>query len=271
MSAKAIFYTMSHVVEPTSAHTHTIILLHGRGSNAAEFASEFFESQASDDRFLTQIFPGYKWVFPCAAIRYAQSEEEEMHQWFDMVSVQNPCHDPDNIQIPGMRESVLLISDIIKSEAAEVGGLDRVFLGGISQGCATAISALLTVGEPIAGFIGFSGWCPFGEVVADSFFEDSDRRALLTWVQEKRLPSRAAEAPLDISAIMSSLLTPVLLQHTEDDGVVPVALGQDLHDKLTVLGADVHWRAYKEGGHWINEPEGIDGMVKFINLSAKNS
>lgn len=179
---------MLHVVAPTVVHMHTIILLHGRGSNAKEFASEFFESQARDDRFLTQIFPGYKWVFPCAAIRYAQGEEEEMHQWFDMASVQTPCHDPEGIQIPGMRESVSFIGDVIKSEAAEVGGLDRVFLSGISQGCATAISALLTIGEPMAGFIGFSGWCPFGEVAAGSASEDSERKALLTWVQERRLP-----------------------------------------------------------------------------------
>jgi lysophospholipase-2 len=55
-------------IEPSDTHTHTVILLHGRGSNAIELASEFFESQASDDRFLSQIFPTYKWVFPCAAL-----------------------------------------------------------------------------------------------------------------------------------------------------------------------------------------------------------
>ncbi|KAH3967836.1 hypothetical protein HBI56_157020 [Parastagonospora nodorum] len=262
--------TMLHIVEPTSAHTHTIILLHGRGSSATEFASEFLESQASDDRFLTQIFPGYKWVFPCAAIRYAQSEEEDMHQWFDTVSVQNPCHDPESIQLPGMRESVSLISDIVEREAAEIGGLDKVFLGGISQGCATAISALLTVQQQIAGFIGFSGWCPFSKVVSDILSGDSDNmRALLTWLQERRHPSRVAGAPLEVSEITSSLLTPVLLQHAKDDGVVPVALGQDLRNKLAVLGTDVQWRAYEEGGHWINEPNGIDDMINFINSSAK--
>ncbi|KAH4863483.1 hypothetical protein HBI82_076430 [Parastagonospora nodorum] len=263
-------HAASHVVAPTATHTHTMILLHGRGSNATEFASEFFESQASHDRFLTQIFPGYKWVFPCAAIRYAQSEEEDMHQWFDMVSVQKPCHDPENIQIPGMRESVSLISDIIRKEAVEIGGLDKVFLGGISQGCATAISALLTVQDRIAGFIGFSGWCPFSEVVSDSVSGDSDNmRALSTWLQERRHPSRVAGAPLEVSEITSSLLTPVLLQHAKDDGVVPVALGQDLRNKLAVLGTDVQWRAYEEGGHWINEPNGIDDMINFINSSAK--
>jgi len=39
-----------HTVAPIAAHTHTVIFLHGRDSNATEFAPEFFESQASDDR-----------------------------------------------------------------------------------------------------------------------------------------------------------------------------------------------------------------------------
>ncbi|KAH3968108.1 hypothetical protein HBH51_131070 [Parastagonospora nodorum] len=94
-------------------------------------------------------------------------------------------------------------------------------------------------------------------------------RALLTWLQERRPPSCAAGAPLDVSEITSFLLTPVLLQHAKDDGVVPVALGQDLHNKLAVLGTDVQWRAYEEGGHWINEPNGIDDMINFINSNAK--
>jgi lysophospholipase-2 len=56
--------TSIHIIPPIYTHTNTIILLHGRGSTATDFSSDFFESQASDDRFLAQIFPGYKWVPP---------------------------------------------------------------------------------------------------------------------------------------------------------------------------------------------------------------
>lgn len=53
-----------YVAAPSKQHTHTIILLHGRDSTASEFASEFFESQASDDLTLPETFPSIKWVFP---------------------------------------------------------------------------------------------------------------------------------------------------------------------------------------------------------------
>jgi lysophospholipase-2 len=248
-----------HVVNPTAPHTHTIILLHGRGSTATEFASEFFESQTSDDRFLTDIFPSYKWIFPCAALRYARTDDEEMHQWFDMESVQEPSYDRENIQLPGLRESVAFIVDVVKKEAAEIGGLHKVFLGGISQGCATAITALLTVPGRMAGFIGFSGWCPFDEVV-----RDGDTQALVEWVRERVISAHAAEAHLDVADINMTLQTPMLIEHARDDEVVPVALGGKLRERLRELGANVQWVEYEEGAHWINEPDGIDDMVRFM-------
>src|SRR3954453_20909250 len=65
-----------HTIGPTagSSHTHTIILLHGRDSQAREFASEFFECEATctgpesadDDRTLPALFPTIRWVFPQA-------------------------------------------------------------------------------------------------------------------------------------------------------------------------------------------------------------
>lgn len=251
-----------HIIAPTKPHTHTIILLHGRGSTAAEFASEIFESQASDNCFLTRIFPSYKWVFPCVSVRWARYEEEEMHQWFDMESVQKLCHDPEGIQIAGMRESLAFVAEVVEREAAEIGGLDKVFLGGISQGCATGITALLIIGQPMAGFIGFCGWCPFADAVSRG------GQAIRAWIRERLRPSQTAENQIDASSISSALRTPILLQHANDDGVVPIALGQDMRAKLAVLGAGVQWREYGEGGHWINEPEGIDDMVKFVEANS---
>ena len=50
------------IVPPTTPQTHTIIFLHGRGSNGPEFESEFFESQASNKMTLPEMFPHVKWV-----------------------------------------------------------------------------------------------------------------------------------------------------------------------------------------------------------------
>ena len=50
------------IVQPTASHTHTIIFLHGRGSDGPEFASEFFVSRASNKKTLPEMFPQIKWV-----------------------------------------------------------------------------------------------------------------------------------------------------------------------------------------------------------------
>jgi lysophospholipase-2 len=99
-----------HIIEPTKKHTHTFILLHGRDSNAAEFATDFFESQASDDRTLPEIFPNYKWVLPTSALRNSTRFETEMSQWFDMWSVEDP-EEQKELQVQGLKESIAFIMD----------------------------------------------------------------------------------------------------------------------------------------------------------------
>ena len=51
----------------------------------------------------------------------------------------------------------------------------------------------------------------------------------------------------------------------EDDEVVPIGNGEKLCRGLRSLGASVSWRAYEDGGHWVNEPQGVDDMVAFLS------
>jgi hypothetical protein len=53
-----------HIIQPRSTHTHTAIVLHGRGSTGPEFADEFFATHLSDKSSLDAKFPGWRWVFP---------------------------------------------------------------------------------------------------------------------------------------------------------------------------------------------------------------
>lgn len=69
-----------YVVQPTTTHSHTIIMLHGRDSVASEFAVELFESQASDNRTLPQIYPGIKWVFPNSGMLNSKRFDMELSQ-----------------------------------------------------------------------------------------------------------------------------------------------------------------------------------------------
>jgi lysophospholipase-2 len=245
-----------HIINPSATHTHTIILLHGRGSTASEFASEFFESQASDSRFLAEILPTYKWVFPCAALRHAHIEAEALHQWFDMACVQTPYHDPQKLQTAGLRDSLEFVRGVVEREAREVGGFERVFLGGISQGYAMAVTACLAVPTPLAGFIAFSGWCPFAQLGSGG--------VLVEWLRDVGGDSREPGTWVGVEDIRRALRIPVLVEHALDDEVVPPALGRDLRDALMALGSEVQMVEYEDGGHWINEPKGIDDMVHFI-------
>jgi lysophospholipase-2 len=82
------------VVGPATSHshTHTVILLHGRDSEAQEFMAEFFECEATGpetDRTLPALFPTVRWVFPQAKFLHSERFHIEMSQWFDMWSVED--------------------------------------------------------------------------------------------------------------------------------------------------------------------------------------
>lgn len=240
-------------IEHTKQHTHTIILLHGRDSNASDFKTDFFESQASDDRYLTDIFPSIKWVLPQSKQLYSARFEQDLSQWFDIWSVEKP-EEKKEMQVEGLKESIEMILSLVREEA-ELVGMERIILGGISQGCATAVMALLVGGIGLGGFVGFSSWLPFQEEIDG----DGSLRAI------KEVLKLGFDDYSDPTTDKSSnLATPVLIQHCKDDEVVPVCNGQILRTRLHELGMSVAWKMYEEGGHWVNEPKGIDDLVAFI-------
>ncbi|KAK3680931.1 hypothetical protein LTR37_021032 [Vermiconidia calcicola] len=219
--------------QPSSRHEYTVVFLHGRDSCASEFAPEFFESQASDDRTLPEIFPQVKWVFPTAKILPSARFDMEMSQWFDMWSTEDP-YERQNEQQDELDSTVSVILQIIKEEAAIVGGPQNIILGGISQGCASAIHALLRQEARLAGFIGLSSWLPLKETIANT-------------------------------TIGTTSEMPALLAHCEDDGVIAVKYGEELRDVLAGIGMEVEWCQYEDGGHWVNEPQGIDDIARFMH------
>jgi len=145
------------------------------------------------------------------------------------------------LQIEGLHDSIAFILDVIHNAGVPP---EKVFLAGISQGCATAIHALLHGNVRLGGFIGLCSWLPFQD-------EPSTLAAALSG---RQIISEAA------------LATPVFLSHSQDDDVVPIRNGEMLFQGLKSLGMmDVTWKAYEDGGHWVNEPQGVDDMVQFLN------
>lgn len=137
-----------------------------------------------------------------------------------------------------MWESVATLREVMEEEAARVGGMQNIILAGISQGCATAIFTLLTSGWGVGGLVGLAGWLPMAEEM----------------VRVMNVPGRMDDYKM----------TPVLLQHCRDDEVVPVENGEELKNQLRGWGMRVQWQDFETGGHWLQEPEGMDGVVKFL-------
>jgi lysophospholipase-2 len=96
---------------------------------------------------------------------------------------------------------------------------------------------LSTRGVKVGGFLGLSGWWPN--------LEDS---------LEKEMAGMS-----------------VLLQHCRDDSVVPVENGEELAKRLGDMGVEVKWQYFEDGGHWLNEPEGMDGVVRFVKEVMESS
>ncbi len=257
---------------PGQPHTCTIIFLHGRDSSAREFADELFESEASasttateqDDRTLPALLPTARWVFPQAPLLHAQRFDTPLSQWFDMWAVEDP-EVKSEVQRNGLQGSVQTLFGVVEAEEKLVPR-NRIFLCGISQGFATALALLLAEGQGgFAGLIGVCSWLPFASQVeariADATSEDSLFSSLQGLYCSETTPGLETPRPSLLKA------TPVFLGHAVDDAVVPVDNARRMRSVLSQLGFGVTWHEYEDGGHWVNEPQGVDDMVAFIKAN----
>ncbi|KAJ9668768.1 hypothetical protein H2201_001013 [Coniosporium apollinis] len=291
------------VILPSTIHTHSIILLHGRGSNATRFGLEFLKSKTSTGQTLQELFPGAKFTFPTAKKRRSTAlKRVPINQWFDKYSLEDPAQRLD-LQYDGLRETSAFVHSLIRAEAKAVG-LRNVILGGLSQGCAMSLHISLNyepgdverpsgVGEPqtLGGYIGMSGWLPFAKDISSAAVPSKEDRQdaddtdpfgsadgedgeeeVDDSVRARQL--RAANYVRDIvdldpldedeQPMPSFARVPDFLGHGTADKKVWVRLGEQARDVLVQLGLDVTWKPYQEFGHRYKEPDEIDDIVQFL-------
>jgi predicted esterase len=289
-----ISYPEPYVIAPSTTHTHTIIFLHGRGSNGRRFGSVLAKSPAAaDGQTLPQLFPGLKFVFPTSSKRRAVAfKRMPIHQWFDNYSLDDLSLRED-LPIDGLRDTAVYLDRLIEDEARGGIARNRVFLAGLSQGCAAAIYSLLTLPSAhhhvlsMAGFIGMSGYFPFArhvvdllesgqgpatnEVDEDNIFEGSEEpqdpkeRALNFLRENIDLSSTSIERLSTAESARPAVLsTPVLLGHGELDEKVDCNLGRQMAEVLAALGMNVQLRTYPALGHWYQVPEQLGHVAEFL-------
>lgn len=270
-----------HTVEPTARHTHTAILLHGRGSNGPEFADELFESRPSSGESLAQKLPGWRWVFPSSREMWSMAFEEQIPAWFEAHSLADVTARQD-LQVVGITESVRDIKAIVDEEIERLGGTaERLVLGGISQGAAIGLWTLLcqnNISRRLGAFVGASAWLPFFTTINDLL---CDCEESVHTDNQQALSVETTDAGLFVGSMMaplrrtlrsghghaSLLATPIFSGHGTDDAYVDVGLGRQARDALTRIGFNVTWKEYsgaEQEGHWLKEPEQVEDIANFM-------
>ena len=275
---KSSSYPEPLTIFPARDHRQTFILLHGRGSNASTFGPDLLSTAASTTYILPTAFPHAKFLFPTASKRRATIYKRSLiNQWFDNWSLQAPA-EREELQIDGLRETSAYIHDLLWTEIDLVGAAN-VVLGGLSQGCAASLIALLTwPGEPLAAAFGMCGWLPFRGHMEDiargtgSPENDDAENPFSVPTEPKHLDNPSMRAieylheELDIpvpSPPLSFQRTPLLLAHGTEDEKVPIVLGQEAASCMEAMGMNVTWKSYEALAHWYSS-EMLQDVVDFV-------
>lgn len=302
-------------------HLQTFILLHGRGSWAEKFGPELLRTtiqrsrtdlpnidlaESSFDKpaktsqarelvvtFQT-AFPHARFVFPTAARRRATIYKRALtHQWFDSWKLDPPATEREELQIGGLHETTLYLHKLLRTEIAIVpGGAKNVVFGGLSQGCAASLVALLLwEGENLGAVVGMCGWLPFTESLMtevrgeeEEEHDDVDELGFDPFAVDicdaDDLDHKTAHTPahiaigwfreqLDLLALKVSSDTlpvhkvPIFLGHGAQDEKVSIELARRAAECLDKLGAGVCWKEYDDLGHWYSN-EMLKDLLHFL-------
>lgn len=284
-------------------HKQTFIILHDRGSNATDFGPAllfrpFYRSRnAGNTQYFTAqstatlhtAFPHAKFVFPTASMLWAATFTESIiSQWFDThwpLTEDNEYNSRNSLDeetrkwrsdlpIPGLRDAVRYIHELIKAEIEILDGdAGSVIIGGLSQGCAASlISALLWEGDPLGAWFGLSGWLPFAEEIVDAAQQEDEDESDVSTPLEKGITllreklDIPASTQNDNDAEQNSLNTPIFIAHGTEDKTVPIILGRQMVDGLESLGWGNHnmqWKEYRGLAHTYSENI-LSDMVEFL-------
>ena len=192
----------------------SLIFLHGLGDTGHGWAPVM--------RMLASVLPMVRFILPTADhLPVTMNNGFRMPAWYDIYSLDRNAE----VDKAGMEKSVDLVKQIIKSEHS--AGVEKVVVGGFSQGGVISLLTALNTSEHLAGAICLSGYLPY-----------KPERTLATHV-------------------------PIFMGHGRDDQVVTFEYGKRSFEELMKMGLTVTFKEYHNMGHSASEQE-LDDMVAFI-------
>ncbi len=140
----------SIVIQPTVAHSATVIFLHGLGDSGHGWAPVM--------RMLSRSLPFIKFILPHAPqVSVTLNSGMRMPAWYDIFSLDEKDEREDEA---GLMQSKKVIEELIEYELKNGIGEDRIVLGGFSQGGAMSLLTGLTITHKLGGIISLSGYLP---------------------------------------------------------------------------------------------------------------
>lgn len=139
-------------IPPKGQHTATVIFLHGLGDTGHGWAAGFQTIKADH----------IKYLFPNAETSpVSLNMGMMMPSWFDIKSL-NFGGDED---AEGIRKSSKFLESLIEKEEKAGIALNRIVIGGFSQGGAVALHSAFFSGKKLGGVVALSSFIPLHEEI----------------------------------------------------------------------------------------------------------
>lgn len=199
--------------------THCVIWLHGLGADGHDFESVVPE---------LNLDLAVRFILPHAPIRpVTLNGGMQMRAWYDI--------NPGDVRSGAdeIRESALLIHELVENETARGIPSSRIALAGFSQGGVVALQLAVRAEQPFAGVVALSTYLHNHENVGD-----------------------------EVS--FASVNTPIFMAHGTLDPMIPLSRAVSSRNALEALNYNVEWRQY-DMAHQVCYDE-IADISAFLNL-----
>jgi phospholipase/carboxylesterase len=196
---------------------YCVIWLHGLGADGHDFEPIVHELNLPPDLAIRFIFPHAPMIPVTINNGYV------MRAWYDILAMDIGSKQDE----AGVRQSQMLVNQIIQQQVAEGISSECIVLAGFSQGGAIILQTGLRLDKPLAGLMALSTYLP----LADSF---------------------------EAEKTLQNAHTPIFMAHGDSDPVVKPELAYRARSFLERQGYSVEWQEYAGMQHGVCAQEIAD-------------